>query len=215
MTVISVGYRLAPEDPYPAGRHDCFDAAEYLVDHAEEEYGAKLLVIGGDSSGGNLSVLTAFQLMRSRPEHQLAGLVLQYGFFDLTLNLPVASSFTKDLVINVHTLEEMHKHYTPGIAKEERRSPSMSPLYEDMQALALSVPSKSLPPALFLCGTEDPLLDDSMMMSMKWMMASGEAILKIYPGAPHGFTHLSGIAVAEEAKATMIQFINEKLEAVA
>jgi acetyl esterase/lipase len=213
LTAISVGYRLAPEDPYPAAIHDCFDAAEYLVDHAEREYGAKLLFIGGESAGACLTALTAFQLMRSRPTHQLAGLIFPYGEFDLTLGLPKVSSFTKPLVINVAALQRFNEAYAPGMSTAERRHPWVSPLYEDMQALALASPNKSLPPALFLCGTEDPLLDDTMLMSMKWMIAGGEAILKIYPGAPHGFTAFPGAKVAEEAAAVAIQFVEEKLEA--
>lgn len=209
MTMISVGYRLAPEDPYPAAPHDCIDAAEYLVDHAEEKYGAKFLYMVGESAGGNLVSSTAFQLMRSRPTYQLAGLIYKYGYFDLTLNSPSASSFTKPLVINEQDLQMMNDYYTPGMSIADKRNPLVSPLYEDIQGLALS---KSLPPALFLCGTEDPLLDDTMTMSAKWMAAGGEAVVKIYPGAPHGFMAFPGFTVADQAKETTFQFIQEKLE---
>jgi acetyl esterase/lipase len=47
-TVISVGYRLAPEYPFPAGPDDCFDVAEYLIKNAEKEYGGPLKFIGGE-----------------------------------------------------------------------------------------------------------------------------------------------------------------------
>jgi acetyl esterase/lipase len=46
---------------------------------------------------------------------------------------------------------------------------------------------KRLPAAFFTCGTEDCLLDDSVFMSVKWMMAGSEAIIRIYPGNPHGY----------------------------
>lgn len=213
LTAISVGYRLAPEDPYPAATHDSFDAAEYLVDHAEQEYGAKLLFLGGESAGGCLTALTAFHLMRSRPKHRLAGLIFPYGWFDLTLTLPKATSFTRLLVINHAELKEFNDVYVPEMSTAERRSASVSPLHEDMQALAASSPDKSLPPALFLCGTEDVLLDDTLLMSMKWMIAGGEALVKIYPGAPHAFTVFPGLKVAEEAAAVVFEFISEKLEA--
>ena len=44
-----------------------------------------------------------------------------------------------------------------------------------------------LPAAIFTIGTEDPLLDDSVVMATKWLMTGGKAVLKVYPGAPHGF----------------------------
>lgn len=47
VNAISVGYRLAPEDPFPAGPEDCVDAAEYLLEHGEK-HGGKLFFIGGE-----------------------------------------------------------------------------------------------------------------------------------------------------------------------
>lgn len=204
--------RLSPRARRALSCRNPFDAAEHLVDNAEQEYGAKLLFLGGESAGGCLTASTAFHLMRSRPTHKLAGLIFPYGEFDLTLSLPQVSSFTRPLVVNVEGLQRFSDAYLPSMSTAERRSASVSPLYEDMQALASSSPNKSLPPALFLCGTDDPLLDDTVLMSMKWMIAGGEAVVKIYPGAPHGFTAFPGIKVSEEAAAVTVQFLQEKLE---
>lgn len=48
LTVFSVGYRLAPEDPWPAGAHDCYDAAEWLVENGKEKFGGELMFTGGE-----------------------------------------------------------------------------------------------------------------------------------------------------------------------
>ncbi len=50
LAVVSVGYRLAPEYPFPAGPEDCFDAAEYLVDNSSTVFGAPLKFMGGELS---------------------------------------------------------------------------------------------------------------------------------------------------------------------
>jgi len=82
LTVVSVGYRLAPEDPYPAGNEDCFDVGEYLVDNAQKEFGGPLLFMSGDSAGGHLSAVTTFHLLKTRPEFAFKGLVLNFGVGD-------------------------------------------------------------------------------------------------------------------------------------
>ena len=50
LTVVSVGYRLAPEDPFPAGPNDCYDVGEWLVDRAQSEFRAPLVAAGGEVS---------------------------------------------------------------------------------------------------------------------------------------------------------------------
>jgi len=70
--------------------------------------------------------------------------------------------------------------YCPGMTQTQRRDPAVSPLYADLTKM-------KLPPALFTCGTLDCLLDDTIVMGSKWAMTGAEAMVKIYPGAPHGF----------------------------
>ncbi|KAL3455121.1 Alpha/Beta hydrolase protein [Aspergillus heterothallicus] len=212
LTTISVGYRLAPEDPYPAAINDCVDAAEYLIDNPAV-FGS-VRFIGGESAGGNLSMLVAIHLLRSRPSHALSGLVLRYGQYDLGLGLPAIAtpSSKKALMIDWYAIERFNGAYAPGLSFEELRNPSFSPLYEDLPALA-AASVNGLPPALFICGTKDPLLDDTLLMSMKWSISGGESVTKIYPGAAHGFTVIQGLPVGEEANAVSVQFMCEKMGA--
>ncbi|KAI0456727.1 Alpha/Beta hydrolase protein [Xylaria acuta] len=213
LTAMSVGYRLAPENPYPAGVNDCIDVAQYLIDYGEERFGQKLRFMTGDSAGACLAAAAAFSLMRSRPAYQLAGFLFHFGQFDVTLGLPQVSSYHKPLMINAKELQHFADAYTPEMSAQNRKDPSISPLYEDMQSLAAAAPTKKLPPALFHVGTDDPFVDENILMSAKWQITGSEAVLKFYPGSPHGFTLLGGKAAADCA-ATNVQFVKEKLDAI-
>ncbi|KAK7748722.1 hypothetical protein SLS53_000745 [Cytospora paraplurivora] len=211
LTSISVGYRLAPEDPFPAGLNDCIDVAEHLVDKAPELFGAPLKVLAGASAGGNYAAVTTFQLLRSRPQFRLAAVLLNFGFFDLTLNMPSTVQGAEALVVDSAMLEHFVAAYVGGVSIEGRRAPAISPVYEDLRRLVDESPFRTLPPALFNCGTADPLLDDSLLMSMKWISTGSEAVVKLYPGSPHGFTAFKGSKMAEEAAAVTEEWLRERL----
>ncbi|KAL4801950.1 Alpha/Beta hydrolase protein [Aspergillus unguis] len=223
LTAISVGYRLAPEHPYPAALHDAIDAAIYIADNSPTQYGGGLRFITGESAGGCLAVQSALHLLRLKRGHittTLRGLVLPYGWFDLSLSLPSIVNCQKEgggLMIDLPTMQRFRDAYVPGLSSadgnDERRNPAVSPVYEDLQGLGSTENGEGLlPPALFLVGTADPLLDDTVLMSTKWASAGGESIVKIYPGATHGFTVLPGLDVADEANEVTMEFLRRRLE---
>ncbi|EMC97069.1 hypothetical protein BAUCODRAFT_147239 [Baudoinia panamericana UAMH 10762] len=207
LAVLSVGYRLAPEHPYPAGNEDCFDVADYLVDNAEKDYGAPLLFMGGDSAGGHLSALTCYHLLNSRPKFAFKGLVLNFGAYDLSGFLPQAWTFDLPLVLDVQIMENYREAYLPGKTQDQRRDMWISPFFADLTKM-------KLPSALFTCGTLDCLLDDSVLMAAKWQMSGAEGILKVYPGAPHGFVFFPpGDNSPETQKALddITTYVNERM----
>ncbi|TAQ90611.1 hypothetical protein B7494_g1076 [Chlorociboria aeruginascens] len=173
--VLSVGYRLAPEHPFPQGPEDCYDVGEYLVNNGEKEYGGPLRFIGDESAGGHLSLLTAFHLLKTQPAFKPSGLLLHYGCFDMRF-LPSMRTSSKTVVIDQTIMERYVEALLPNMPVEQRSDPSISPLFEDLEKLRGRLPS-----AIFTCGTDDPLLDDSVMMGTKWLVAGGEAIIKVYP----------------------------------
>jgi len=83
--------------------------------------------------------------------------------------------------------------FLPNFTLEQKRDASVSPYYEDVEQFR-----GKLPPAIFTIGTEDPLVDDSINMGVKWSIAGGESVVKVYPGAAHGF-----IAFGESLKEAM------------
>jgi acetyl esterase/lipase len=64
---------------------------------------------------------------------------------------------------------------------DDRKSSKVSPIYNDLSRLC---------PALFMVGTEDPLIDDCVLMHFRWLRAGNQATLRFIPGGAHGFTLL-------------------------
>lgn len=214
MLAFSVGYRLAPENPFPAGPNDCYDAAEWLVENAVSKFGAPLGFVGGESAGGHLSMLvTLYLLQHSDPkfaDFRFKGLLLHFGCYSM-IWMPCVYTFQRPeiLVLDRNLMDHYIDVFLPGMSDEDKRHPSISPLFADLEPLR-----GKLPPALFTCGTEDCLLDDTMFMNTKWLMAGGEAVVKIIPGAPHGyimFPRTMKGSGAEEGLTAVEDFVRSKL----
>ena len=141
------------------------------------------------SAGGHLSMLTYFHLLSARPKFRFSGIVLNFGMFDLSF-LPSARNFKKTLILDKDIMDHFIEALCPGMSEEQLRDPSVSPFYRDLNGL-------DLPPVLFNCGTEDPLLDDTVMTACRWLMHGGEAVVKLVPGAPHGYMLLPPQEVPE------------------
>jgi len=180
VAIVSVDYRLSPEHPYPAGPDDCEAAALWLVEHAEDEYGTDRLLIGGESAGAHLSAVT---LLRLRDRHQAAsrfvGANMVFGAYDLS-GTPSAMGVGIDPEQDILQLDFMSfamDHFVGDMTTDERRQPDFSPMYADLHGM---------PPALFMVGTADHLLDDTLFFSARWAAAGNETELLVYPGVPHG-----------------------------
>ena len=122
---------------------------------------------------------TYIHLHHSRPQFQISGLINYYGCYDLSWT-PSARCYDNNVILSKDILKHYLEAYCPGMTTEQLRNPALSPLYQDFRGF-------TLPPALFLCGTNDALLDDSAFMHVKWLMAGGKALIKLYPDVPHGF----------------------------
>jgi acetyl esterase/lipase len=119
--------------------------------------------------------------------------------------------FNKILILNQKIMEHFFDAFLPNTTVVERRDPKISPYYENLEPFR-----GKLPKAIFTVGTEDPFLDDSISMGMKWMIAGGEAVVRLYSGAPHGFIGFPPDLLKEagEALADTQTFIQDCLNAL-
>jgi acetyl esterase len=203
LCMASIDYRLAPENPYPAAPDDCEDAVLHLLEHGSSLLGAPArFAIGGESAGGHLSVVT---LLRLRDRHGFKNKIraanLVFGAYDLNGTPSTVLWGDRNLVLSLPIVRWFTGNFLPGLSFEQRRDPDISPLYARLH---------DMPRALFTVGTLDPLLDDTLFMSERWMSAGNQAELAVYPEAVHGFNAYP-IGVARAANANQARFLREAL----
>jgi acetyl esterase len=203
LCAVSVDYRRAPEDPYPAGPDDCEDAALWLLERGLRELGVPdRIAIGGESSGAHLAVTT---LLRLRDRHGIKDAFraanLGFGVYDLSVTPSSRSWGERSLILTTPVMHWFGRCFAGDRDLEELRAPDLSPLYADLS---------DLPPALFTVGDQDPLLDDSLFMAARWRAAGNEAELDIWPESAHGFTAFP-LALARAANDAQYDFLRAAL----
>lgn len=194
LAVVSVDYRLAPEDPYPAGPDDCEAAALWLIEHARSEFGSDRLLIGGESAGAHLSVVTMLRLRDKHGVRPFTRANLVYGCYDLGMTPSARRAPDDTLVLPRPAIEWFVEQF--GVM-DKLREPDVSPIWADLQGM---------PPALFSVGTLDSILDDSLFMHARWIAAGNQAELAVYPGGVHGFT-MFPYTLAQKANQRAIDFL--------
>lgn len=203
LVAASVGYRLAPEHPYPAGPDDCEDAVLHLLKHGPELLDAPAwFAIGGESAGAHLSAVT---LIRLRDRHGIRGAIaaanLVYGAYDMSGTPSQILWGDRNLVLSWPIIEWFSGNFLPHTGIEGRRAPDISPLYARLD---------DMPRALFTAGTMDPLIDDSLFMHERWRLAGNEAELLVYPEGVHGFNQYP-TTLARKANANQYDFLRRAL----
>lgn len=191
MDVLSFDYRLAPEHPYPAATQDAMRVWDYLMLLG---YGARDVILAGDSAGGNLALSLTLRL---KEEGRLLprGLVLMSPWTDLTSS--GRSHTTKaaiDPVLNADYLEEMIRNYAAG---QELTDPLISPLFGRYEGF---------PPTYIQVGGNEILLDDAVMLYRKMLKANVSVKLDMFKGMWHVF-QMSPFKTAYEAMDRNAEFI--------
>lgn len=195
---LAVGYRLAPEHPFPAALDDALTVWRYVQNQG---VAAKHIAIGGDSAGGGLTVALINRLRNAREE--LPGCAwLVSPWTDLTMSGETLT--TKDAIdpiIHKGYLGELADAYLP--AGMDRKDPQISPLYADL---------KGLPPTLIQVGSAETLLADATRFAAAAGAADVPVTLEIWPHMIHAW-HLwnAHLEPGRRALANAGSFIRECL----
>lgn len=199
--VVSVGYRLAPEDPFPAGLDDCEAVTRWAIEQTATRFGAPAgsVVIAGESAGGNLAAAVALRL-RDAGVAGLAGQILIYpGTDGRATRYPSQDEFD-GLVLDRAQREFFWTSYGGG-----------RPLDDEPFAALMRQPSLAgLPPALVVLGGCDVLRDEGRAYAER-LAAEGVTTEEVcVPGQPHGFVNF-GFPGAARAYAAVERWTHELL----
>jgi acetyl esterase len=186
--VVVVGYRLAPEHPFPAAIDDCYTAVRWVAEHSGE-IGADpaRLAVGGDSAGGNLAAGVALRARADGPA--LAGQLLVYPNTDQLADDQSMRAADDRFLFNRHSVDWYRQHYlaNPGDAAH--------PLASPLRAESLA----GLPPALLITAEYDPLRDQGEAYARRLADEGVPVELSRYPGMAHGFFTMIGTLGASRA----------------
>lgn len=191
MDVLCFDYRLAPEHPYPAAPEDAMKAWDYLMHLG---YGARDVILTGDSAGGNLALSLALRL-KSDGRLLPRGIVLLSPWTDLTSS---GESFRtkaeEDPVLDSAYIDRMVESYAQG---RDLKDPYISPLFGDFNGF---------PPIYIQVGENEILLSDSQRLHQAFVNADVSVKMDIYPGMWHVF-QMSPVKAARDAIDKNAEFI--------
>ncbi|XRQ16283.1 alpha/beta hydrolase [Actinomadura welshii] len=188
--VLSVGYRLAPEHPFPAALDDCYAALTWTAAHATElGIDPARLAVGGESAGGGLSAALAL-LARDRGGPPLCFQLLGIPELDDRLDTPSMRAFTDTPVWHRPNAELSWDYY---LGEGVRGTAGVSPYAAPARAKDLS----GLPPAYVTTCEFDPLRDEGITYAQRLMQAGVPTELHHYPGTFHGSAMVKEAAVTK------------------
>jgi acetyl esterase/lipase len=182
LIVVSVAYRLAPENPYPAARDDAADAFSWVSEHADGlGIDVESLAVAGDSSGGALAAGVALASRVQGPPVKAQGLLCPA--LDATMSSDSVERHSDGPFLTRAALEWSYDLYVPDPA--DRVSSLASPLLTQDLAGA--------PPAVIVSAEVDPVADDARRYGEKLAAAGAEVRSHEYEGMPHSFPLLAGV----------------------
>lgn len=175
--VVSVDYRLAPENQFPAGLEDCTAAVAWVLREAAQlGIDADRVAIGGDSAGGNLAAAVALA-HRDRGGAPLAHQLLVYPVIDARRDTPSYRDNAEGYFLSAQAMAWFWEQYLGDTSKGE------DPLASPIRAGNLS----GLPPATVITAEFDPLRDEGEAYAERLSAAGVPVEMRRWDGIIHGF----------------------------
>ncbi|MHB1294213.1 MAG: alpha/beta hydrolase [Anaerolineae bacterium] len=195
--VLLPDYRLAPEDPFPAGLDDALCVYEWVLANGPAGLSqARGVFVAGDSAGGGLTLATLLAA-RDRGLPLPKGAITLSAWTDLTLSgESIWTEEANDPIMSPRCLPDFAERY---LGRADPKAPLASPIFGDYHGV---------PPLLIQVGQYEIIRDDSVRVAAKAQADGVQVQLEVYPGMFHVFpSHEPLLPEAREAMAHMAAFM--------
>ncbi len=200
--VVSVEYRLAPEDPFPAGLEDCYAALLWTAKNASAlGIDPARIAIAGQSAGGGLAAATAL-MTRDRGGPELCFQLLEIPELDDRLDTPSMRQFDDTPLWNRPNAVWSWRHYLGADHEGEVSHYAAPARAKDLSAL---------PPAYLSTMEFDPLRDEGILYAQRMLQAGVSVELHSFPGTFHGSALIAAAHVSQRGSDEVIGVLTRRL----
>jgi acetyl esterase/lipase len=176
-----INYRVAPENPYPAGLDDAFFAYNWLLE--EKSIPAENIIIMGDSAGGGLTLALLHRIGQQNLPQPKAAICLS-AWTDLTMTSEtLKTKLDEDPFFNIHNIEISALSY---IGNDSPDNPEISPLFADF---------KGFPKIFLQVGSREVLLNDTLSIAEKMRNQGVSVTVDVHEGMFHAFLYFNTIPI--------------------
>jgi len=202
IVILSVDYRLAPENPIPAPLDDCYAALGWFHENAAElGVDPERIGVGGESAGGGLAAALAIKA-RDEGEYGLCWQQLTYPMLD---DRTGSSQHYGDPLVGefVWTRELNQYGWSSYLGNAERTAPQVPGRLEEF---------RGLPPAWMFTASLDLFRDENILYAQNLMRSGVACDLVVYPGACHAFQRIESAAISKRYREEFVSSLKRGLK---
>ncbi len=200
--VVSVGYRVAPEHPFPVPVEDCYSALKWVSKNIQHYQGIPSeIVIGGDSAGGNLAAACTLLAKEDNMKPCVAQILI-YPVTSAKTDSQSYEQFGKNYFLTKAMMQWFIKLYLAD--PKDADNPLVSPV--------LAKDLTNLPPAYVLLANYDPLYSEGLQYAQLLKNAHVPVTVAEYPSI-HGFvTEAEELPISKQATSDIATFLKTTLQ---